>query len=72
MNRTTVYLPDDMKLAIERLAMAEGTSEAAVIRSAVADRITRARPPLEYGFGSSGDGSGSLHVDELLAGFGDR
>jgi len=40
--RTTVYLPDELKAALERTAAAQGRSEAEVIRSALAD--TRVLP----------------------------
>ena len=32
MKRTTIYLPDDLKEALERTAAAEGRSEAEVVR----------------------------------------
>jgi Arc/MetJ-type ribon-helix-helix transcriptional regulator len=35
MKRTTVYLPDDLKAALERTAAAEGKSEAEVVRAAL-------------------------------------
>ncbi len=35
MRRTTVYLPDELKSALERKAAAEGTSEAQVLREAL-------------------------------------
>jgi Ribbon-helix-helix protein, copG family len=34
-SRTTVYLPDELKAALERTAAAQGTSEAEVVRSAL-------------------------------------
>ena len=43
--RTTIYLPDDMKAAIEREAARRGVTEAEIIRSAVeADLATAQRP----------------------------
>ena len=36
MRRTTLYLPDDLKEALQRTAAAEGRSEAEVVRSALA------------------------------------
>lgn len=68
MRKTTVYLPDELKAAVERMARRRGTSEAEVIRSAIADAVATPRP-------SSGflDGEPfAEHADELLAGFGDR
>ena len=66
--KTTVYLPDDMKRAVEREAARSGRSEAEVIRAAIAAFVDRPKP------------RGGLfeaepfadRVDELLAGFGER
>lgn len=72
--RTTIYLPDDLKAAVERTARAEGRTEADVIREAIADALRRRRRPdpriplVEDGLG---DPSIAERVDELLAeGFG--
>jgi plasmid stability protein len=73
MNKTTVYLPDDLKAALARAAATSGRSEADLIREGVrlvtlgADR-PRPRGALFH----SGDGTLSQRVDELLAGFGER
>jgi predicted transcriptional regulator len=40
MNKTTVYLPDDLKGALARMAAASGRSEAELIREAI-DALTR-------------------------------
>jgi Ribbon-helix-helix protein, copG family len=66
--KTTVYLPDDMKLALEREAIRRGCSEAQVIRDAVAKAVNRPRPVA----GLFNSESLSERVDELLTGFGDR
>jgi predicted transcriptional regulator len=66
--KTTVYLPDEMKLALEREALRRGCSEAQVIRDAVAKAVSRPRPAVGIFDGESL----SERVDELLAGFGDR
>lgn len=66
--KTTVYLPDDLKAAVEREAKRRSCSEAEVIRDAVADAVARPRP-------TSGIISGepfAERTDELLAGFGER
>jgi hypothetical protein len=72
MTKTTVYLPEDLKLEVTRIAQSEGTSEAEVIREAIrrlADSRPRPRP--RGGLFSSGDPIGD-RVDELLAeGFGE-
>ncbi len=66
--KTTVYLPDEMKLALEREALRRGCSEAQVIRDAVAVAVSRPRPTAGLFEGESLSG----RVDELLAGFGER
>ena len=42
--KTTLYLPDDLKAAIEREARQRGVSEAHVIRQAIADAVVRPAP----------------------------
>jgi ribbon-helix-helix CopG family protein len=73
MRRTTVYLTDELKAALERTAARTGTSEAEVVRSAIAtataeDASPRPRLPLF----DSGDPTLAERVDEeLAAGFGE-
>jgi hypothetical protein len=68
MKKTTLYLPDDIKVAIEREAGRRGQSEAAVIRHTLQSLIRNTRPQ-----GGIIDGEPIAdRVDELLAGFGDR
>ena len=66
--KTTVYLSDELKAAIERAAVRRQLSDAEVIRQAVADAAQTPRPT-----------PGFLDVEpfaerteELLAGFGSR
>ena len=66
--KTTVYLPDDMKAAIEREALRRGVAEAEVIRSALAAGLSRPSPRGGFITGPPI----AEHVDELLVGFGDR
>ncbi len=42
--KTTIYLPDELKAAVEREAKLRGSSEAEVIREAIAAAVTRPRP----------------------------
>ena len=66
--KTTVYLPDQLKLAVEREAQSRGCSEAQVIRDAIESAVTRPRP-------QAGIVTGEAIADraeDLLAGFGDR
>ncbi|HET8777592.1 MAG TPA: ribbon-helix-helix protein, CopG family [Candidatus Limnocylindria bacterium] len=73
MEKTTVYLPDDLKRALRRAARATGRSEADLIREGIATvtgthRIEEPRLPLF----ESGQADLAERVDELLTGFGDR
>jgi hypothetical protein len=70
-NRTTVYLPDELKAAVERLAGERGTSEAEVIREAIRTLATSERPAPTLPLFSSGDPTMSERVDELMKGFGE-
>ena len=66
--KTTIYLPDSLKAAVEREAKRLGCSEAEVIRRAVAAAVHAPTP-------NAGiiDGEPFAdRVDELLAGFGER
>jgi hypothetical protein len=73
MQKTTVYLPRDLKLALKRLARARKRSEADLLREAVA-RLTseheapEPRLPLFRGSGPSI----AADVDAALSGFGRR
>lgn len=72
MKRTTIYLPDELKAALERTAAAQGCSEAEVVRSAVAAAVTQAHPRPQVPLFDSGDASLAERVDEALAaGFGE-
>jgi predicted transcriptional regulator len=65
--KTTVYLTDDLKRALEVEAAASGRSEAEIIREAIAARVGSARPAAGFLDGEPM----AEHVDELLAGFGE-
>jgi len=73
MRRTTIYLPDELKLALERTAAAQGTSEAEVVRHAlIAATAEPSAPTLRIPLFDSGDASLAERVDdELAAGFGE-
>jgi predicted transcriptional regulator len=66
--KTTLYLPEDLKRAVEREAARSGRSEAEVIRSAIAAAVGR---PAPRGALFQADPFAE-RVDELLVGFGDR
>jgi hypothetical protein len=73
MRRTTIYLPDELKLALERTAAEQGTSEAEVVRHAlIAATAQSAAPTLRIPLFDSGDATLAERVDdELAAGFGE-
>ena len=70
--RTTVYLPDELKAALERTAAAQGKSEAEIVRSALAAAtVEHAYPKPRLPLFDSGDATLAERVDEeLAAGFG--
>lgn len=68
MDKTTVYLPDELKAALTRLALQQGRSQADIIRRAVAQAV--ARPAPEFGF--LDEAPIAERVDEHLSGFGER
>ena len=73
MKRTTIYLPDELKHALERTAAAQGTSEAEVVRHAlIAATAGSSAPKLRIPLFDSGDATLAERVDdELAAGFGE-
>jgi hypothetical protein len=73
MKKTTIYLPDELKTRIEKVARAKGKAEAEVIRDAI-DAATRAAgaplpriPLVDTGLG---DPTIAENVDALLESFG--
>ena len=73
MDKTTVYLPVELKRALRRVAVASRRSEADLIREAIAARVQATRSPRPRGrLFASGDPALSETVDEALAGFGER
>ena len=73
MEKTTVYLTEAQKRALARAARATGRSEADLIREgieAVTSRYRVAEPQLPLF--ESGQPDLAEHVDEALAGFGER
>ena len=66
--KTTIYLSEELKAAIERESRRRGISEAEVIREAIAQSLVRPRPR-----GGIIEGEPIAdRAEELLAGFGDR
>lgn len=74
MRKTTVYLPEELKAALERVAAAEGRSEAELIRAAVQEKVSaldRPRPRVPLWPAGFVDPTVAERVDELLEGFGE-
>lgn len=73
MHRTTVYLPDDLKRALARVAAARGCSEAELVREALAALAASADAPApRLPLFESGDATLAERVDDELRGFGER
>jgi len=73
MRKTTVYLPEELKAALEVRARSERRSEAELIREAVAERVYRGdgpRPMLPLSSAGLGDPRAAERVDQLLEEFG--
>ena len=68
MNKTTVYLPEALKQAVERLERQRACSEAEVIRQAVQDAISRPEPRPRI---IPCDSAWAENVDDHMAGFGE-
>ncbi len=72
MRRTTVYLPEDLKSDLTRVAREKGTSEAELIRKGVRYVVKlEATPKPTIPLFTSSDPTMAERVDELLVGFGD-
>jgi len=74
MKKTTIYLPDEMKADIEKIASAENRSEADVIRDAILQRIatrTSPAPRIPLFETQLSDPTVAERVEELLEGFGE-
>jgi hypothetical protein len=73
MQKTTVYLSDDLKAALARAAAETGRSEADLIREGIRRAIEdRTPPPPTIPILVSSDPHFAERVDDYLAGFGER
>ena len=74
MVKTTVYLPDDLKQSLERLAASTGRSEAELVREAVSTLVRASERPRPRGalFASDDPMLFGQNVEEALEGFGER
>lgn len=66
--KTTIYLPEELKAAVEREARRQGVPEAEVIRRAIAGAVHRPAPR----GGIIAGAPIAAQAEELLAGFGER
>jgi metal-responsive CopG/Arc/MetJ family transcriptional regulator len=71
MEKTTVYLPDDLKAAVKRAAQQRGVSEAEVIRDSIRTGVADVKPRPRGGL-YAGPEPIARRVDALLDGFGER
>jgi len=71
MDKTTIYLPAELKSAIKRVARQRRVSEAEVIRESIRSAVGADRPRPRGGLFASGAPI-ARQVDEHLSGFGER
>jgi Arc/MetJ-type ribon-helix-helix transcriptional regulator len=72
MHKTTVYLPEDLKRALERVASDQGRSVAELIREALETLVSKTSPPRpRLPLFRSGHPELAERADEALAGFGE-
>jgi plasmid stability protein len=73
MRKTTVYLPDGLKRALEELAARRGESEADIVREALSALVASEGPAApRLPLIRSGKPTLAGHVDDHLKGFGRR
>jgi hypothetical protein len=70
-DKTTVYLPEDLKAAVKHAARLRGVSEAQVIRDSIRAGVGATKPRPRGGL-YTGSEPIARRVDELLDGFGER
>ena len=71
MRKTTLYLPEDLKAAVKRVATEQGVSEAEIIRESIRVSVGSVRPCPRGALYSSGQPI-ARDAEEMLAGFGER
>jgi len=74
MNKTTIYLPEELKRQVETAAKLDGSSEAEIIRQAVEEAMRKRVPPKpRIPLFEAGTLPSDLaeRVDEYLEGFGE-
>lgn len=71
MEKTTIYLPAELKAAVKHASQQRGISEAEVIRESIRAAVATNRPRPRGGLYTSREPI-ARRADELLAGFGER
>jgi len=71
MEKTTLYLPEDLKSAVKRAAAERGVSEAEIIRESIRVSVGGVRPRARGALYSSGQPI-ARDAEKMLAGFGER
>ncbi|MHB1929971.1 MAG: ribbon-helix-helix domain-containing protein [Acidimicrobiales bacterium] len=71
MEKTTLYLPEDLKAAVKRAAVERGVSEAEIIRESIRVSVGDVRPRARGALYSSGRPI-ARDAEEMLVGFGER
>jgi hypothetical protein len=69
--KTTLYLPEELKSAVKRAAAQRGVAEAEIIRESIRVAVGGVRPRPRGALYSSGQPI-ARNVEEMLAGFGER
>jgi len=72
--KTTLYMPDELKKEIEKIAESDGRTEAAVIRDALVEHVESRRPVkprLPLPGMTLGDPTIAERAGDLMDGFGD-
>jgi hypothetical protein len=72
MLKTTIYLPEEMKLELQKIAASRGISEAELIREALKGIIESSAPPKpKLPLFKSANPNLAENVDKYLQGFGE-
>jgi hypothetical protein len=71
MDKTTIYLPEELKAAVKQVARQRGISEAEVIRESIRSVVGDVKPRPTGGLYTGAEPI-ARRADELLDGFGDR
>lgn len=73
MQKTTIYVPPELKAAIAKVASARGCSEAELVREALRDLAARSTPPApRLPLFRSHKPRLAERIDQALDGFGER